>query len=169
MRSSYILCVCVHHPFFRRSSSVPGHSLSVFCAFIVHLLSVLQAFPACTCVYCMFSARFALPFVLNKNRTGTFMTTTILTASSSMHKWGFASVHENLLYARNGSSGMIWILWQIVKPELLTFWTSLLFCLFTFELSCTLLIMKPSTFYLFYALHASWCIYISRSTVVLLG
>ena len=58
VRSSYILCVCVHHPFFMRSSSVLGHSLSVFfCAFIVHLLSVLQAFPVCIlyvqCPFCI--------------------------------------------------------------------------------------------------------------------
>ena len=154
-------CVCV------RSSSILYaffiHSWAFIVRFFVHSLSTYcLSFKRSLFVYCMFSARFALPFVLNKNRTGTFMTTTVLTASSSRHKWGFARVHENLLYARNGSSGMIWILRQIVKLELLTFWTSLLFCLFTFEPSCTLLIMKLSTFYLFYALHASWCIYIKK-------
>ena len=71
-----------------RSSSVPGHSLSVFCVY--SLSTYCLSFKSSLFVYGMFSARFVLPFVLNKNRTGTFMTTTILTASSSMHKWGFA-------------------------------------------------------------------------------
>ena len=61
--------VCDHYPFFM-------HSSSVFCAFIVRSLSVLQAFTVCTPYvqhpFC------GLAFPLQRNEREPFMTTTVV-------------------------------------------------------------------------------------------